>query len=98
MATENVRYQGVKNLRAMARMGRIATARGLAVLEYTLRGAASLHADQVASFSGHFTRVVAAPDLLKQGIDTAAIMRAGGWEFVNVLARYLEKAEHNVWA
>jgi len=27
-----------------------------------------------------------------------ALMRAGGWKSVNVLARYLERAEHNVWA
>lgn len=43
-------------------------------------------------------RVGAAQDLLKRGFDTAAIMRAGGWKSVNVLAHYLEKAEHNVWA
>jgi len=40
----------------------------------------------------------AAQDLLKKGLDTAAIMQAGGWKSVNVLARYLEHAEHNVWA
>lgn len=57
-----------------------------------------LRADQVASFSGHSMRVGAAQDLLTWGFDTAAIMRAGGWKSVNVLARYLEKAEHNVWA
>lgn len=57
-----------------------------------------LRADQIASFSGHSMRVGAAQDLLKRGFDTAAIMRAGGWKSVNVLARYLEKAEHNVWA
>ena len=57
-----------------------------------------LHPKQVASFSGHSMRVGAAQDLLKRGFDTAAIMRAGGWKSVNVLARYLEKAEHNVWA
>lgn len=57
-----------------------------------------LRADQVASFSGHSMRVGAAQDLLQRGFDTAAIMRAGGWKSVNVLARYLEKAEHNVWA
>ncbi|WP_304438364.1 tyrosine-type recombinase/integrase [Erythrobacter sp. AP23] len=56
-----------------------------------------LRQDQVASFSGHSMRVGAAQDLLKRGFDTAAIMRAGGWKSVNVLARYLEKAEHNVW-
>ena len=57
-----------------------------------------MRAEQVASFSGHSMRVGAAQDLLKRGFDTAAIMRAGGWKSVNVLARYLEKAEHNVWA
>lgn len=56
-----------------------------------------LRADQIASFSGHSMRVGAAQDLLSRGFDTAAIMRAGGWKSVNVLARYLEHAEHNVW-
>ena len=57
-----------------------------------------LSAEEVASFSGHSMRVGAAQDLLRRGFDTAAIMRAGGWKSVNVLARYLEKAEQNVWA
>lgn len=57
-----------------------------------------LRPDQVSSFSGHSMRVGAAQDLLKRGFEAAAIMRAGGWKSVNVLARYLEKAEHNVWA
>jgi hypothetical protein len=35
-------------------------------------------------------------DLLKRGFDIAAIMSAGGWKSVNVLARYLEQAEQNV--
>jgi hypothetical protein len=42
-------------------------------------------------------RVGAAQDLLCAGFDTAAIMRAGGWKSINVLDRYLEFAEHNVW-
>jgi site-specific recombinase XerD len=49
-------------------------------------------------FSGHSLRVGAAQELLRRGHDTAAIMRAGGWKSVQVLARYLEKAEHNVWS
>lgn len=57
-----------------------------------------LRAEHVESFSGHSMRVGAAQDLLTRGFDTAAIMRAGGWKSVNVLARYLEKAEQNVWA
>ena len=40
----------------------------------------------VDEFSGHSMRVGAAQDLLKMGYDTAAIMRAGGWKSVSVLA------------
>ncbi|MCV2877655.1 tyrosine-type recombinase/integrase [Sedimentimonas flavescens] len=56
-----------------------------------------LDPEDVDAFSGHSMRVGAAQDLLKRGFDTAAIMRAGGWKSINVLARYLEHAEHNVW-
>lgn len=59
---------------------------------------AGLERDDINAFSGHSMRVGTAQDLLKMGHDTAAIMRAGGWKSVNVLARYLEHAEHNVWA
>jgi site-specific recombinase XerD len=58
---------------------------------------ARLEAEDIAAFSGHSMRVGAAQDLLKRGFDTAAIMRAGGWKSADVLARYLEHAEHNVW-
>ncbi len=66
-----------------------------------VKGAAErsgLGQDQIAAFSGHSMRVGAAQDLLTRGFDTAAIMRAGGWKSVNVLGRYLEQAEQNVWA
>ncbi|TCP58785.1 site-specific recombinase XerD [Rhodovulum bhavnagarense] len=59
---------------------------------------AGLDPEEIDGFSGHSMRVGAAQDLLQRGFDTAAIMRAGGWKSVNVLARYLEQAEHNVWA
>jgi integrase/recombinase XerD len=58
---------------------------------------AGLEPADIAAFSGHSMRVGAAQDLLTKGFDTAAIMRAGGWKSVTVLARYLEQAEHNVW-
>lgn len=57
-----------------------------------------LDPEDVDTFSSHSMRVGAAQDLLMKGFDTAAIMRAGGWKSVNALARYLECAEHNVWA
>ena len=59
---------------------------------------AGLTPDEIDAFSGHSLRVGAAQDLLCAGHDTAAIMRAGGWKSANVLGRYLELAEHNVWA
>ncbi|WP_334062892.1 tyrosine-type recombinase/integrase [Limimaricola cinnabarinus] len=59
--------------------------------------AAGLDPSIAADFSGHSLRVGAAQDLLRAGQDTASIMRAGGWKSVNVLARYLEQAEQNVW-
>ncbi|HMS19137.1 tyrosine-type recombinase/integrase [uncultured Sphingorhabdus sp.] len=52
---------------------------------------------EIDAFSTHSLRVGAAQDLLRNGHDTAAIMRAGGWKSVDVMARYLEFAEHNVW-
>jgi site-specific recombinase XerD len=60
--------------------------------------AAGLEQDVIDTFSGHSLRVGAAQDLLCAGYDSVAIMRAGGWKTSNVLARYLEVAEHNVWA
>ena len=60
--------------------------------------AAGLEQDVVDTFSGHSLRVGAAQDLLCAGYDSVAIMRAGGWKSINTLGRYLELAEHNVWA
>lgn len=60
--------------------------------------AAGAPPEDVAAFNGHSLRVGAAQDLLCAGFDNAAIMRTGGWKSVNVLGRYLEFAEHNVWA
>ena len=65
-----------------------------------IKGAAKqvgLPLETVEKFSGHSMRVGAAQDLLCAGFDTIAIMRAGGWKSIEVLARYLENAEHNVW-
>jgi site-specific recombinase XerD len=60
--------------------------------------AAGLETEDIDAFSGHSLRVGAAQDLLCAGYDAAAIMLAGGWKSINILWRYLEMAEHNVWA
>jgi integrase/recombinase XerD len=62
------------------------------------RGAARAGLEHNGEFRGHSLRVGAAQELLCSGHDTVAIMRAGGWKSVATLARYLEFAEHNVWA
>ena len=48
---------------------------------------------EVAShLSGHSLRVGAAQDLMSGGRDVLAIMKAGGWRSINVVARYIEAA------
>ena len=47
--------------------------------------------------SGHSLRVGAAQDLLIQGHDMAAIMRAGGWSEPSTVSKYLRFARHNIW-
>lgn len=60
--------------------------------------AAGLVPGDIAAFSGHSMRVRAAQDLLCSGYGASAIMRAGGWKSIQILARYPEMAEHNVCA
>ena len=47
--------------------------------------------------SGHSMRVGAAQDLLIEGYDLAAIMRAGGWSNPSTVSRYLRFSQHNIW-
>lgn len=46
--------------------------------------------------SGHSMRVGAAQDLMRSGLDTLAIMTAGGWKNADVVARYVEHTRHHV--
>ena len=57
-----------------------------------------LGVENADDYSSHSLRVGAAQELLRRGLTTSAIMRAGGWKSVDVLARYLEEAQVNVWA
>lgn len=54
-------------------------------------------ADEVDEISGHSLRIGAAQELMMRGLDMSAIMRAGGWKTTDVVARYVQRAEHNVW-
>ncbi len=48
--------------------------------------------------SGHSMRVGAAQDLIVQGRNVLQIMHAGGWKSTNVVSRYCEGADLNVWS
>jgi integrase len=45
-----------------------------------------------AEISGHSMRVGAAQDMMGAGLDHIAIMQAGGWKTIDVVARYVENA------
>jgi len=47
---------------------------------------------EATSISGHSMRVGAAQDMMIAGLDHIAIMQAGGWKSVDVVARYVENA------
>lgn len=49
-----------------------------------------LSRETVEGLSGHSMRVGAAQDMMLLGIDTLAIMQAGGWQTHAVVARYVE--------
>ena len=58
---------------------------------------AGISAGDVNEISGHSLRIGAAQELMMRGLDMSAIMRAGGWKTTDVVARYVQHAEHNVW-
>lgn len=62
-----------------------------------LAAAAGMDAETVASISGHSLRVGAAQQLTINGVQLLPIMRAGGWRSTNVVARYVENVDINVW-
>lgn len=59
--------------------------------------AAGIEGDGSGEVSGHSLRVGAAQELMARGADIGATIRAGGWKTVDVVARYVQKTEVNVW-
>jgi Phage integrase family. len=47
--------------------------------------------------SGHSLRVGAAQQLVLNGRGILEIMRAGGWRSINVVARYVENVDLDIW-
>jgi integrase/recombinase XerD len=53
---------------------------------------------EVARVSGHSLRVGAAQQLTMNGVQLLPIMRAGGWRSFNIVTRYVENVDINVWS
>jgi len=62
-----------------------------------LAAGAQFDAITVEKISGHSLRVGAAQQLVMNGVQLLPIMRAGGWRSMNVVARYIENVDVNVW-
>ena len=62
-----------------------------------LAGNAGLDSETVERISGHSLRVGAAQQLTINGVQLLPIMRAGGWCSTNIVARYVENVDINVW-
>ena len=62
-----------------------------------LAAAAGMDAEAVYKISGHSLRVGAAQQLTINGVQLLPIMRAGGWRSTNIVARYVENVDINVW-
>ena len=54
---------------------------------------AQLPTEVIQNISGHSMRIGAAQDMMLSGCDILPIMAAGGWKTINVVARYVEKAD-----
>jgi site-specific recombinase XerD len=55
--------------------------------------AAGLTAAETAGISGHSTRVGAAQDMVRSGLELPVIMQAGGWRSAEMVARYTARLD-----
>ena len=55
--------------------------------------AAGLTAEEAARVSGHSSRVGAAQDMVRHGVELPAVMQAGGWRTPEMVARYTRRLD-----
>jgi hypothetical protein len=55
--------------------------------------AAGLSAAEAARVSGHSSRVGAAQDMVRYGVELPAVMQAGGWRTPEMVARYTRRLD-----
>jgi integrase len=82
--------------RAVLKGGRIGDAldgADVARIYKDMARAAGLSAEETARISGHSTRVGAAQDMVKHGIELPAVMQAGGWRTAEMVSRYTSRLD-----
>ncbi len=55
--------------------------------------AAGVSPDAVAAISGHSSRVGAAQDMVRHGVELPAVMQAGGWRTAEMVGRYTRRLD-----
>jgi len=55
--------------------------------------AAGISPDAVAGISGHSSRVGAAQDMVRHGVELPAVMQAGGWRTAEMVGRYTRRLD-----
>jgi hypothetical protein len=70
------------------RVGEVLDSGDVARIFKAMAQAAKLTAEEIAGISGHSTRVGAAQDMVRYGVDLVGAMQAGRWKTSAMVARY----------
>ena len=82
--------------RAVAKGGRVAERLSTAAVSEVFKAMATTAGatiDEAARISGHSSRVGAAQDMARHGLELPAIMQAGGWKTAAMVARYTARLD-----
>jgi hypothetical protein len=71
---------------------RLSTA-AVSALFKAMATAAGAAADEAGRISGHSSRVGAAQDMARHGLELPAIMQSGGWKTATMVARYTARLD-----
>ena len=82
--------------RGVAKGGRVAEAlssAAVAAIFKAMATAAGVSVEEAARISGHSSRVGAAQDMARHGLELPSIMQAGGWRTATMVARYTARLD-----
>ena len=74
-------------------MAEALSASAVAALFKAMATAAGVSVEEAARISGHSSRVGAAQDMARHGLELPSIMQAGGWRTATMVARYTARLD-----